>query len=468
MKRVAALYLFSIIAVGAAILGILKLGSGLAPPASLLQAGGLHDSLKNAGAPVASNPISELMVNFEHPLSRLFLQLLVILVVSRIMGHLFVRFRQPAVVGEMAAGILLGPSLFGLLAPGSFEFVFSADSLGALRLLSQIGVCLFLFIVGMELNLAHIRARTPVAVAVSHVSILLPYLLGVLLAYGLYGDFAAPGATFTAFALFMGISMSITAFPVLVRILQEHGLARTPLGNIAVTSAAIDDVSAWTILAFVVAVARAASLGGAVLSLVLVLLFIAIMMGPVRAALPRLLGSRGSGDSDPSPTVLTAIVCLIVAAALATEVIGIHALFGAFLAGVVMPNNQEFRERIRLRFESFGSVLLLPLFFVFTGLRTEIGFIDDAGSWLVCALIIVVAMIGKLGGGAIAARVAGLGWRESLQLGTLMNTRGLMELIALNIGYDLGILSESIFAMLVIMALVTTMLTGPILGVLRR
>jgi Kef-type K+ transport system membrane component KefB len=468
VKRVAALYLFSIIAVGAAILGILKLGSGLAPPASLLQAGGLHDSLKNAGAPVASNPISELMVNFEHPLSRLFLQLLVILVVSRIMGHLFVRFRQPAVVGEMAAGILLGPSLFGLLAPGSFEFVFSADSLGALRLLSQIGVCLFLFIVGMELNLAHIRARTPVAVAVSHVSILLPYLLGVLLAYGLYGDFAAPGATFTAFALFMGISMSITAFPVLVRILQEHGLARTPLGNIAVTSAAIDDVSAWTILAFVVAVARAASLGGAVLSLVLVLLFIAIMMGPVRAALPRLLGSRGSGDSDPSPTVLTAIVCLIVAAALATEVIGIHALFGAFLAGVVMPNNQEFRERIRLRFESFGSVLLLPLFFVFTGLRTEIGFIDDAGSWLVCALIIVVAMIGKLGGGAIAARVAGLGWRESLQLGTLMNTRGLMELIALNIGYDLGILSESIFAMLVIMALVTTMLTGPILGVLRR
>jgi Kef-type K+ transport system membrane component KefB len=288
------------------------------------------------------------------------------------------------------------------------------------------------------------------------------------LAYLLYRDFAAPGSTFTAFALFMGISMSITAFPVLVRILQERGLSHTPLGNLAMTCAAIGDVTAWILLAFVVAIARATHLTGVMWSLALVLLFVALMISAVRLALPKLIGPQRLMEREPSRHTLTLVVCLIIASALTTQALGIHALFGAFLAGVVMPNQPQFREQIRLRFESLGSILLLPLFFAFTGLHTEIRLLNDPQSWLVCALVIAVATLGKLGGSAAAARVTGMGWNESLQIGALMNTRGLMELIALNIGYDLGILSPRIFTMLVIMALVTTLSTGPILGLLRR
>ena len=401
--------------------------------------------------------------NFHHPLSGLFLQLLVIISASRLMGDIFTRFGQPAVVGEMAAGILLGPSLFGLLAPGAFAFVFPADSLAALRLLSQIGVCLFMFAVGMELDLSQVRSKAQAAVLVSHASIVFPYFLGVLLAYFLFTHLAAPGTTFTAFALFMGISMSITAFPVLARILQERAMSKTFLGSTALTCAAVDDVTAWSILAFVVAIATATSLGGSVLKLLLILVFIAIMSYGVRRALPRWLGNKQLAQEEPSKETLATIMCVVVAAALSTEVIGIHALFGAFLAGTIMPETHGFRRKINVRVENLSSVLLLPLFFAFTGLRTQIGTLDDLQGWLLCLLIIATATVGKVGGSAVAARFTGMNWSESLQLGALMNTRGLMELIALNIGYDLGILSPRIFTMLVIMALATTILTGPLL-----
>jgi len=412
---------------------------------------------------VLSDLMEGLRANFDNPLSHLFVQLLVIIAVSRVMGKIFTRLGQTAVVGEMAAGILLGPSLFGWLAPEAFAFVFPKDSLGTLRLLSQIGVCLFMFAVGMEMDLRHVRSKTYTAVAVSHVSIVFPYLLGVLLAYFLFTHLAAPGATFTAFALFMGISMSITAFPVLARILQERGMSRTFLGSTAIACAAVDDVTAWSILAFVVAIARATSLSGSVLNLLLVLMFVAIMSFGVRRALPRLLGSEQLAQEEPSRGTLATIACVVVAAALSTEVIGIHALFGAFLAGAIMPETHGFRRKINVRVENFSSVLLLPLFFVFTGLRTQIRLLDNLEGWMLCLLIIAVASLGKLGGSAVAARFTGMNWSESLQLGALMNTRGLMELIALNIGYDMGILSPRIFAMLVIMALATTMLTGPLL-----
>lgn len=465
MKRAAVVYASILGVVLLLIAGLLRLGASLPPP---------------TGSPVAELPVatadgsaweamqSGLEQNLAHPLSRLFLQILVILAVARLMGRLFTRLGQPSVVGEMAAGILVGPSLFGLVAPDAFAFVFPATSLDVLKLLSQVGVCLFMFAVGMELDVDHVRNRAHTAVAVSHVSIVVPYLLGVALAYFLFSELAAPAATFTSFALFLGIAMSITAFPVLARILQERGLTRTALGSTAITCAAVDDVTAWSLLAFIVAVTRAASLVGAALNLVLVLVFIAVMIALVKPGLPRWLGREELVREEPSASTLAAVVCVLLVGALCTEVIGIHALFGAFLAGVVMPNEGDFRRKLGVRVGDFSAVLLLPLFFAFTGLRTQIGLLGDFQGWLLCLAIVAVATVGKLGGSAIAARLTGMGWNDSLQLGALMNTRGLMELIALNIGYDLGILPPRIFTMLVLMALATTVLTGPLLTLFRE
>lgn len=463
MKRTFVLYIVLVVFVIAPIFGVLQWGSGLPLPAGATP---MHTDAAAANASSASGlavMASGLSQNLKHPLSHLFLQLLVIIAASRVVGRIFVRLGQPSVVGEMAAGILLGPSLFGLLSPSAFEFVFPESSIGALRLFAQIGVCLFMFAVGMELNIEHVRNKAHSAVVVSHASIVFPFLLGVTLAYFLFTHLAAPGATFTAFALFLGISMSITAFPVLARILQQRGLSKTSLGSTAITCAAVDDVTAWSILAFVVAIARATSLAGAGLNLMLVLLFVGLMVWVVKPLLPRIVGTAGFGEDAPSRGTLAVVVCLVVASALCTEVIGIHALFGAFLAGAIVPDINGLRQKLTVRVESFSSVLLLPLFFAFTGLRTQVGLLNDFQGWMTCLVIIVVATVGKLGGSAVAARLTGMNWSESLQLGALMNTRGLMELIALNIGYDLGILSPRIFTMLVIMALVTTALTGPLL-----
>jgi Kef-type K+ transport system membrane component KefB len=465
MRRTSVLYVVILTLVVLPIIGLLRLGSSL--PAPIGTPAQVLASASPANSSAVEAMTSGLSKNLHDPLSHLFLQFLVIIATSRLVGRLFTKFGQPSVVGEMAAGILLGPSLFGLLAPETFAFVFPADSLGTLKLLSQIGVCLFMFAVGMDLNVEHVRSKAHTAIVVSHASIVFPYLLGVGLAYVLYSQFAAPGSTFTAFALFMGISMSITAFPILARILQERGLSKTFLGSTAITCAAVDDVTAWSILAFVVAIARATSLGGATLNLLLVLVFIAVMIWGVKHLLPRWLGPMRLAQDDPSKGALATIVCVVVAAALCTEVIGIHALFGAFLAGAIMPETNGFRQKLGVRVESFSSVLLLPLFFAFTGLRTQVGLLNDVQGWLICFAIIAVATLGKLGGSAVTARLTGMSWSESLQLGALMNTRGLMELIALNIGYDLGILSPRIFTMLVIMALATTMLTGPLLTLFR-
>ncbi len=462
MKRVPFYYFVVIGLVVLMIAGVIRLGSSLPSPGGIAE----PDTVATENAAVGSvweAALAGIGENFSHPLGRLFLQLLVIIGVSRLTGQLFARLGQPAVVGEMAAGILLGPSLFGLLSPGGFAFVFPESSLEALKLLSQVGVCLFMFAVGMELDWNHVRHKAQALLAMSHAGIVFPYLLGVLLAWPLFGSLAGPGTTFTAFALFMGISMSITAFPVLARILQDRGLTKTPLGHTALTCAAVGDVTAWSILAFAVAIAQASSLGGVAVNLIFVLVFVVAMVWGVRKALPALLGERRLASNEPSKGTLAAVLCVVVAAALCTEAIGIHALFGAFLAGAIMPDRHGFRHKINVRVENFSTVLLLPLFFAYTGLRTHIGLLDDLEGWLLCLLIIAVATLGKLGGSAVAARFTGMGWRDSLQLGALMNTRGLMELIALNIGYDLGILSPRIFAMLVIMALATTMLTGPLL-----
>ncbi|MDD5198511.1 MAG: cation:proton antiporter [Terrimicrobiaceae bacterium] len=469
MKRLSILYIGMLAAVSISILWILHVGSSLpAPPGKISQVPAAEAAHGPAEGSAAAAMVAGVVRNFDTPLSHLFLQLLVIIAASRLMGRVFTSFGQPAVVGEMVMGILLGPSLFGWLSPGAFGFVFPASSFGTLKLLSQIGVCLFMFAVGMELNVRQVRTKARTAIVVSHASIVIPYLLGVILACFLFSHLAAPGATFTAFALFLGISMSITAFPVLARILQERGLSQTLLGSTAITCAAVDDVTAWCILAFVVSIARATSLGSSALSLLLVLAFFALMVWGVKRLLPICIGRRNLSADHPSRGTLAVVICVVIASALGTEAIGIHALFGAFLAGAIMPDTEGFRQKLGMRIENFSSVLLLPLFFAFTGLRTQIGLLNDLQGWLICLLIIVVATLGKLGGSALTARLTGMNWRDSLQLGALMNTRGLMELIALNIGYDMGILSARIFTMLVIMALVTTMMTGPLLTLFGR
>ena len=466
MKRTAQLYLIIVSVVGLGIFFILHAGTQLPSPVSPLPNGSVVVATPNSTAVSGSSFFaavqSGLRQNAANPLSRLFLQLFIIIGASGVVAWLFTRCGQTAVIGEMVAGILLGPSLFGLLAPNAFQFIFAASSLDALRLLSQIGICLFLFAVGMELDMSEVRHKAQTAVVVSHSSIVIPYFLGVTLALFLYSHLAQPGVSFLAFALFMGISMSITAFPVLVRILQDRGIFKTSLGSTATACAAVGDVTAWSVLAFVVAIARATSVGGAVFNLGLVLVFITLMLFVIKPKLPSWLGQPALERPDPSKVVLAVVLGVGLVSALSTELIGIHALFGAFLAGIVMPTAGGFRDKLVVRVENLSSVLLLPVFFAFTGLRTQIGLLNGAQDWLICLLIIAVATAGKLGGSALAARLTGMEWRQSLQLGALMNTRGLMELIALNIGYDMGILSQRIFTMLVIMALVTTVMTGPL------
>ena len=407
--------------------------------------------------------LSALADNLQHPLSILLLQVIVIVVVARLVGLLFLRMGQPAVVGEMAAGIILGPSLLGALFPTAQTFLFPASSMSSLRMLSQLGVILFMFIVGLDLNLQHLRLKAHAAVLVSHASIMVPFLLGMGLSLLIYPSLASPHTSFTAFALFIGVAMSITAFPVLARILEERGLNKTHLGSTAIACAAVDDVTAWCILAIVVTIAKAGGLIGSLTTIFLTLLFIGVMLFLLKPRANRLLGKKRSSGITSKGTVAIVLVVTFTSA-LFTEVIGIHALFGAFLAGVVMPAHVGLRNFLRERLEPFSSSFLLPLFFAFTGLRTQIGLLDDWRSWLICLGIIGVAIAGKLGGTMIAARWTGMNLQESFSLGALMNTRGLIELIVLNLGYDLGILPPKIFGMMVLMALTTTFMTGPLLA----
>ncbi|HUS12009.1 MAG TPA: cation:proton antiporter [Pyrinomonadaceae bacterium] len=397
------------------------------------------------------------------PLGILLLQIIVIIIAARLFGAVFRRIGQPPVMGEMIAGIALGPSVFGLLFPEAVTFLFPPSSMNALSVLSQIGVVLFMFIVGMELDIQHLREKASAAVMVSHASIVVPFLLGAALAFWLYPTLAPGGTSFAAFALFMGIAMSITAFPVLARILEDRGLSQSRLGSIALACAAIDDVSAWCILAFVIAIVKSTGLGSSVFTIAFTLVFVSAMLFLVRPQLGNLVEKRME-DPKRARGLLAGVLAFVLASAWFTESIGVHALFGGFIAGVVMPSFSGFPVFIKERVEAFSSAALLPLFFVFTGLRTQINLLDSWSSWLICLGIIVVAVAGKLGGSMLMARWIRMNWRDSFTLGVLMNTRGLVELVVLNIGYDLGILSARIFAMMVIMALATTFMTAPLLS----
>ena len=401
--------------------------------------------------------------NFRSPLGILLVQIVVILAAAGVVSRLFRKMGQPPVMGEMIAGIVLGPSVLGFFFPEAMSFIFPATSLETLRLLSQIGVVLFMFIVGMELNVRHVKEKGSAAVMISHASIIVPFVLGTSLALFLYRDLAPPGTSFTAFALFIGVAMSITAFPVLARILEDRNLTQTDLGSIALTCAAVDDVTAWCILALVIALVQASGVAVSVVTLVFTILFAAAMIFLIRPQLRRMV-KQATGSHVHARRLIAGVLAFVLISALITETIGIHALFGAFIAGVVMPPSADFRLFLRDKLEAFSAAALLPLFFAFTGLRTQISLLNDWQSWAICGVIILVAIAGKLGGSMLMSRVTGMNWSQSFSIGVLMNTRGLVELVVLNIGYDLGILSGRIFAMMVLMALVTTFMTGPLLS----
>jgi Kef-type K+ transport system membrane component KefB len=454
MQRRVLVYSIVIAASVATIAGLLHLGETSFPASGVATVG--------AADPTPAAPIEAL----RRPLALLIIQLLVIVLATQMGGSLATLLRQPAVVGEIAAGLILGPSLVGQVAPAAYALLFPDSSLDILRLLSQLGVILFMFGVGLDVDVGHLRQRAPTAIAVSHFSIVVPFVLGVMAALALFRHYAPAGVPFHSFALFLGIALSITAFPVLARVIEERGLARTPLGTTALACAAVDDVTAWALLAAVVTLVSAGGLGGmlAVMAGALAVFMVA-MVWVVRPWLGRVFEHARA----PLSRGLTAhVLVVLLGAALLTEVIGIHALFGAFLAGAIMPPGQELRHQLRERLEGLSSVFLLPIFFAYTGLRTEIGLLNDAASWAVCLGIILTAVAGKLLGSMLAARWSGSTWHDAFVLGALMNTRGLMELVALNVGYDLGILSPHMFTMLVVMALVTTAMTGPLIDLASR
>ncbi len=406
----------------------------------------------------SDSAVSQIHVNdFLHVL----LALSLVIATARTLGWIFRLIHQPPVVGEMIAGILLGPSLLGYIAPGLSAYILPHSIAPLLNVISQVGVILYMFLVGLELDLSLLRARAHSTIAISHASIVAPFLLGASLALLLYPRLSTKNVSFTAFSLFLGASMSVTAFPVLARILTDRRIHKTKMGTLTLACAAIDDVSAWCLLAFVVSVTQSRA-GGAVRTVLLALVYIAVMVFLVRPLMVRLTRTL-DGKGRITQGMLALVLLAILLSSLATESIGIHAIFGAFVLGVVIPHNSGIAHDLTEKLEDFVVVFLLPAFFAFTGLRTQIGLVSGKEQWIFCAIIILIASVGKFGGSAVAAKMSGLGWRESSALGVLMNTRGLMELIVLNIGLELHVISPTLFAMLVLMALVTTFATTPIL-----
>jgi len=391
---------------------------------------------------------------------QILLQLVVILVVVQIFGYLSGRIGQQWVIGEILAGLALGPSLLGAFWPGLKIQLFPAAALPTLQTLGDIGLVLYMFSLGARLDTHLMLRQSRTAIVTSISTILLPLLSGALLGFFLYPGLAGQHANLVSFILLVGTAMAVTAFPVLARLLAEKDMLGTRVGMLALTCAAIDDVIAWCLLATVVALIHARGLTSLLLTIGLTILFIGFMLGILRPLLAYV------DRSIQSKQVLVALsIILLLLSAYATNAIGIHPVFGAFLMGIILPRRTVFIEQVR-SLDQVNNLLFLPLFFVYSGLRTQIGLISAPALWLICLLVLAVACAGKILSGSLSVRWMGESWRESLSLGVLMNTRGLVDLIVLNIGLDLGVLSPTLFAMLVIMAIVTTMMASPLLPLL--
>lgn len=435
----------------AVFLWIRSLGSNLAAPAAPL----VQETL---GGAIGHYSVDTLL--------HVLLALALIIVAARLLGAVFKHFGQPPVIGEVIAGILLGPSLLGQVWPAGTDYLLPQSIVPLLQVIAQLGIILFMFLVGVELNPAHMRRSSSAVIGISHSSIVIPFLLGGAASLVLYPHYSTSDVPFGVFILFMGISMSVTAFPVLARILADRGFDRSRLGTIALTCAAVDDVTAWCLLAFVLSVAKSDP-GNAAQTLAYTLLFVAFVLIVVRRIVASLAQHEEEQTHLRQSTMAIVLVALLLSASTA-EHIGIHALFGAFLLGAVVPHESALARHLVARLRDFSVVFFLPVYFAFTGLRTEVGLLSSAEHWIALCFIIAVASLGKFGGSLVAARLTGFGWRESAALGVLMNTRGLMEIIVLNIGLEMRVLSPTLFVMLVLMTIVTTVATTPILDALNR
>ena len=405
--------------------------------------------------------------NLAEPLMTLLMQIIIILITCKIFSSIFNYIGQPGVLGEIIAGIILGPSLLGHYFPDAFNFIFTKDSLENIYLISQIGLILFMFVIGLEVDFKVLKNKFNETLVISHAGILVPFFLGIISSFYIYEKYASQQTSFLAFALFIGISMSITAFPVLARIVQERNLSNTPLGVLSIASAANDDVTAWCLLAIVIALTKSGSSTSALFTVGMTILYILFMFLCVRPFFRKISQIRANNEILNKSLIGIIFLTLIISASI-TELIGIHALFGGFIAGVVMPSNLGFRHIMMNKVEDVTLTFFLPLFFAYTGLNTNLLLINSWSMIGICALLIVIAIAGKFGGCTIAAKVVGETWHDSLTIGMLMNTRGLMELVALNIGYEMGVLPKSIYAVLIIMALVTTFMTTPALHMISK
>jgi len=397
------------------------------------------------------------------PLLQVLIALVLIILVTRIGGWLFKKADQPQVMGEIVGGILLGPSFFGWLAPGFSEAIMPAPIVTHLNMLAQVGIIFYMFLIGLEVDLDEMKQHMRSTLIISNISILVPFILGIILSIKLYASLAPAGLCFTSFALFVGISLSITAFPILARILTDKNLHKTSLGKLALTCAAINDIMAWCLMALVVSVASS-RYSNAFMTIALTIGYVIAMIVFIRPILKSKLASHSNVLNEK--ILVTVFAALLISSA-TTELIGIHALFGAFLFGAIVPHDHELAKNLHYRLYDFIRLFFLPIFFAYTGLRTKINLVSTPTEWLYCAMIIAVAIFGKFGGTYMAARLSGYKNRPSAALGILMNTRGLVELIVLNIGLDLGILTPTLYTMLVIMALVTTFMTGPLIKIIK-
>ena len=403
--------------------------------------------------------------SIQSTIGMLLLQVIIILITCRCIGVLFKKIGQPTVIGEIMAGILLGPSVFGYFFPEVSAMLFPEESLVNLKMLSQFGLILFMFTIGMELDLSVVRKRIQDTLFISHAGTFVPFIIGMVLAYFIYDEFANQETPFLSFALFIGISLSITAFPVLARIIQERGMTRTHLGSLSLAIAANCDITAWCMLAAVVAYAQAGTLYSAIFTILFTVVYIGIMILIIRPIL-RVIGDLYHNKEVVSKPLVAVMLLILLLSSYITEILGLHALFGAFFAGMIMPEHFSFRKIMNEKIEDVSLTLFLPLFFICTGLQTHIGLIQGKEMWLLCGVFILAAIVGKFGGTLVAARLSKESWKNSLYMGAFMNTRGLMELVVLTIGLEMEILPPVIYVMLVLMTLVTTFMTTPFIALI--
>lgn len=388
--------------------------------------------------------------------------IIVIIGLARLIGLLFARFQQPPVIGEIIAGIMLGPSLLGLLSPALEKSFFPATTQPFLYLLSEIGLIFYMFLVGLELNPQYLRQKLKVAILTSNVSIFFPFVLGIVLSFFVLYSLNQPNKTsFIPFALFIGAAMSITAFPVLARILKDTGLDKTPLGTLGLTCASVDDISAWCLLAIAIAVTRTDNIFGAFPTLLGIIVYTVFMVTLGRKFFKYILRNYGQ-KNYLSQGLLTFIYIMVILSAMLTEWIGIDVIFGGFILGAILPKNTNLSKELATKTEDFVSTFLLPIFFAYSGLSTDLGLLNKPYLWAVCALVVAAAIAGKYCGVYVTTRALGVEKQEAKALGWLMNTRGLTELIILNVGLKLGVISPVIFTMFVIMAIITTIITSPL------